>query len=97
MLLKDWCKKIRYADDYKIQVIALKSYDDDTCEIACTADLYIDGEIEATEYIDIIENADDIDEIPTKTKRKAKAFVEYFKACDAFENAIQYIDKLVLL
>lgn len=100
MLLKDWCKKVRYSIDYKIKVQFMFCINDDNGENAlyCFADLYRDGRLEATEIIDrIVIEADDIEKIPASMKRKAKSFYEYFKACDAFENTIQYIDKLITL
>lgn len=107
MLLKDWCKKVRYADEYEIKVGAMLSYDGEEIILECFADLYVDGELEETEILDLMTERidiesrfkilDGIEEIPKNMKRKAKAFVKYFKACDAFENAIQYIDELILV
>lgn len=95
MLLKDWCKKVRYADDYKIQVGFMLCYGDDNWVLECFADLYIDGEREETETIDLIESADEIEKIPANMKRKAKSFYEYFKACSAFQDTISLKDELI--
>ena len=95
MLLKDWSRKARYADECKIKVGFMLSPDDDSWVLECFADLYIGGEIEETETIDLLESVDEIEKIPANMKRKAKAFFEYFKACNVFENSIEFNQELI--
>lgn len=105
--MREWLKKVRYADEYEIKVGAMLSYDCEEIVLECFADLYIDGELEKTEILDLITERidiesrfkilDGIEEIPKNMKRKAKAFVEYFKSCYVFQDVISFNDKLIIL
>lgn len=99
MLLKEWLKKTGNAEEneltYEIKVGFMLNYDGDSWVLECFADLYIDGKIEEMHTIDFIESADEIEKVPASMKRKAKSFVEYFKAWGAFKHNISYNDKLI--
>ena len=101
MLLKEWLKKTRYAEEseltYEIKVGFMLSSDGDNWVLECFADLYIDGKIEEMQTIDFIKSVDEIEKIPASMKRKAKSFVEYFRAWGAFKHNISYKDELILV
>lgn len=100
MLLKDWRKKVRYADEYEIQVKFMLVSDGDKNVLEAFADLYIDGKCAETEIIDKIETDDIVEKIPASMKRKAKAFYEYFKAHGVFTDEIDeisYNDNIIIV
>ncbi|MBD5144976.1 MAG: hypothetical protein HDT21_03550 [Ruminococcus sp.] len=107
ILLKNWCKKIRYYDEYEIKIGAMLSYDGEEIVLECFADLYADGELEETHVLDLITERidiesrfkilDGIEKMPKNMKRKAKNFYEYFKKCDTFKNNISFNEEIIFV
>lgn len=99
MLLKEWLRKTGYAEEneltYEIKVGFMLTSDCDNYVLECFADLYIDGKIAEMQTIDFIESTDEIEKVPASMKRKAKSFVEYFKAWSAFQHNISYKDEII--
>ena len=77
-LMKEWSNKIRYCDDYTIEIFMMRVDD----EITLNVWLDLDGEImHDSECVMVIENAA---ESTNEMKKKFKSLVKYFK--QHFEN-----------